>query len=135
MRRYYYQVYPVNYMLLHVEEQESIIEAFKFLLNQVRRELIITCRRENREIHWEDRIFVADLYSFYIESSERLDEYLNAAGLLYQPLLNPPLRLLDPGQVIVKPRYIIGKDWVYRVLSAYKLWQRLWRDLFRRSCL
>ena len=121
MRRYYYQVYPVNYMLLHEEEQESIIEAFKSLLNQVRRELIITCRRETREIRWEDRVFEADLYSFYIESSERMDEYLDAAGLLYQPLLNPPPRLLDPGRVIVKPRYIIGDGQIYRVLSAYKL--------------
>jgi hypothetical protein len=121
LRRYYYQVYPVNYMLLHEEEQESVIEAFKTLLNQVRRELIITCRRETREIRWEDRVFEADLYSFYIESPERLDEYLDAAGLLYQPLLNPPPRLLDPGRVIVKPRYIIGEGRIYRVLTAYRL--------------
>ena len=121
MRRHYYQAYPVNYMLLHEEEQESVVEAFKSLLNQVRRDLIITCRREVKEIRWEDRVFEADLYSFYIESLERLDEYLDAAGLLYQPLLNPPPRLLDLRHVIVKSRYIISEGRVYRVLAAYRL--------------
>ena len=67
--------------------------------------LIITCRREVKEIRWEDRVFESDLYSFYIESPERLDEYLDVAGLLHQPLLNPPPRLLDPRSIIVKPRY------------------------------
>ena len=107
MKKYYYQVYPINYTLLHEDEQESIIEGFKALLNQLRKEITIICRRETREIHWEDRVFEADVHSFYIESMERLDELLDSAGLLYQPLLNPPPRLLDPERVIVKPRYIV----------------------------
>ena len=121
MKRYYYQVYPVNYSLLHEDEQISIIEGFKELLNQVRRDLIITCRREVKEIRWEDRVFEADLYSFYIESLERIDELLEASGMLYQPLLNPPPSLLDPGRALVKPRYIIHDGRIYRVLSAYRL--------------
>ncbi len=121
MKRYYYQVYPVNYSLLHEDEQISIIEGFKDLLNQVRRDLIITCRREVKEIRWEDRVFEADLYSFYIESLERIDELLEASGMLYQPLLNPPPSLLDPDRALVKPRYIIHDGRIYRVLSAYRL--------------
>lgn len=52
MKKYYYQVYPVNYTLLHEDEQISIVEGFKDLLNQVRRDLVITCRREEKEIRW-----------------------------------------------------------------------------------
>ncbi len=33
MKRYYYKVYPVSYSLLHEDEQISIIEGFKDLLN------------------------------------------------------------------------------------------------------
>ncbi len=121
MKRYYHQVYPVNYALLHEDEQESIVEEFKSLLNQLRKEITIICHREAKEIHWEDRVFEADVYSFYIESMERLDELLEASGLLYQPLLNPPPQLLEPSTVSVQPKYIIHGGRVYRVLVAYKL--------------
>jgi len=121
LKRYYYQVYPVNYSLLHEDEQVSIIERFKELLNQVRRDLVIVCRRETKEIRWEDRVFEADVYSFYIESMERLDELLDSAGLIYQPLLNPPPTLLDPRRVLVKPRYIVYEGRVYHILIAYSL--------------
>ncbi|MCD6300994.1 MAG: hypothetical protein J7L82_02875 [Staphylothermus sp.] len=50
MKKYYYQVYLLNYSLLHEDEQISIIEGFKDLLNQIRRDIIITCRRKVKEI-------------------------------------------------------------------------------------
>lgn len=117
----YYQVYPTNYALLHDYGQDSLIESFKKMMNSIENEIVITCRREVKEVRHEDTVFEAALYSFYIESRERLDELLQEAGFLYQPLLNKPPTLIDPGRVLVKPKYIIYEGKVYKVLTAYKL--------------
>lgn len=121
MKTYFYQIYPTNYALLHDYEQDSLIESFKRIMNSIENEVVITCRREVKEVRHEDTVFEATLYNFYIESRERLDELLQEAGLLYQPLLNKPPTLLDPGKVLVKPKYIIYEGRVYKVLTAYKL--------------
>lgn len=55
MKKYYYQIYPVNYTLLYEDEQISIIEGFKELLNQIRRDYDI-------EDMMRDRVF--DLFRF-----------------------------------------------------------------------
>ncbi|WP_048191346.1 VirB4 family type IV secretion system protein [Pyrolobus fumarii] len=103
--------------MLPEEEQEAIIDSFRVLLDKLEKTTQLIVRRVVVKIEGEE----VPGYEFYIASEQRLDPLLSRAGLRYEPLLEPPPPLIDPGRCELRRSYAVCGGRVYRVVTVYGL--------------
>ncbi len=114
---YAYRVYPVGLPLLPEEEQETVIDSFRALLDKLEKPTQFIVRRVVVRIEDEE----VPGYEFYVASEQRLDNLLSRAGIRFEPLLEPPPPIIDPERCEFRKTYAVCGDRVYRVVTVYGL--------------
>jgi len=94
---FWYQVYPTSYPMLTPEEQDSLVDGFKSLLNMVKKPIDIYALRYPIKYSYEDLKIKGYVSEFHIESYEPIDR----APVRLVPLASPP-ELPEPEAIYAK---------------------------------
>ena len=111
---FWYQVYPTSYPMLTSEEQDSIVDGFKSLLNMIKKPISIYTLRYPVEYKYEDLKVKGYVSEFYIESCEPIDR----APVRLVPLASPP-ELPEPEAIYAKGFTWGGQSFTVLVITGF----------------
>ena len=118
--KYWYEIKGANLLFLPENDAEILVDKYKLFLNSVRRPIAVFVKVDPSTIKWQDAIFDVLSYKFYIASSEKLELFLERAGLDYRTLPEQPKDLI-PLDVKVRPDHIVWNNMFYKAMVAYRL--------------
>jgi len=88
--KYVYELSPTNFVNLPPEEQNSLVDSFRSLLNSLDTGVKIVAKRTSKEVELGDRTLDPSFFKFYIVSEEPVDRILDGVGFVYQRTTESP---------------------------------------------
>jgi len=88
---YYYEIIPVNFVMLPDVKQDEAVNSFKNMLNALNNPIKIIISKTTKTVEVAEREFRSDYYRFFIESyGAPINALLDGCGFKYQPLSEIP---------------------------------------------
>ena len=115
---YVYEVYPSNFYLLPEQRRNALVDNFRAFLNALSSDLKITVVRAEKPIEIGGQQIITSYYRFFMESTEPIDHLLDAVGIRFQPLAEPPA--LEPVKVFTKHMALKGGT-LMKAFTVYAL--------------
>ncbi|MEM3361523.1 MAG: ATP-binding protein, partial [Candidatus Bathyarchaeia archaeon] len=116
--KYYYEIFPVNFVNLPIEKQEFVIESFKNFLNSLEKSVKIIVCRDEKSVRVGGQEMLFDFYRFFVEAQEPLDVKLKAMNMTFQSIPSvPEFKFVREGGAHL---YLEGGA-LARVFTVYKM--------------
>jgi len=104
---YYYEILPVNFVMLPNDKQDETTNAFRRFLNSLSFPIRIIIWKSSKTAKIGDIEIPCEYYRFFIESrGEPIDSQLEACGLKFQPVTEIPRLNVVKGFT----KYVVAQD-------------------------